>query len=934
MRFDKVLRAIDHAAYTILNTRLENNGGALVVRGPGQHTAALSGVFALLVACASPTPQTQPADAQPSDGGWWACPEGWVASAHGGCGPAVVLCASGGNAAPGACDGLDLRRPTTIVLPDGGTTRGFYLRPDGNIGGGWPEPGDPEGPPAEDWLPDAVRQCIDGGAPQADGTCGVNTQADCGVGSAAVPGGRCTRTSECPVGMYPEPGAEAVGAALVHVRAESSVADADGSVERPFASIAEALRRAGDDGWVLVAQGAYNETVQLGAGARAHILGACATRVTLRDASGASPVIALQNASTSLDLRGITVTGGRYGVDVSEGATLRADGVAFTLNRDANVRVRGADTRAELTACRVYAPANSVDPVNGRGVVVRGGARVDLHEVNVANNRGFGVDADGLNTQVMIRRSLVRDTREAQDVGPGIGISVTNGAALELSESLITGNTTNGVLVSGERGGPRASGSISATRVRLTSRDAHGTTGHGLVAWDGALLRATGVIVDGNQGVGVVASGVGTSLEMREVFVRGIGGAADAGVGVGVHVTDQASAELSGVVCEGSQGIGVAAFQSGTHVDIGGSVVRGALPTTSGAGGVGVYVSSGAELRVTRSLVSNSALAGIVVTDTPLPDGGYVRDAATTASLNESIIRGAADLGAARSDGVSISDRARVTMTGVQVLDCVGVGVLATSPRVRLGIESSAVRHTQPYGTNGTFGRGLEISNNAVVTVAGLLIEDSHEIGVAAVDGPESLVGTDVLIRGVRPSGRGFGVGLYAFSHGGANLTRLAITDVHGAGLAAVPRVMYPRSVVNVRYLYVRGVSPSTVQFDPSGMTAAPVGDAVSYGLFADLGTYVDVQRALIEGTRYGFFNASGTMFIRQGVIGEALVSGGAIEIPSRAGRDLTSLQDVTFWGLPRPDFGDAGTTPGRDDGLTRVGAIDGVGTPSIVAYP
>jgi hypothetical protein len=735
--------------------------------------------------------------------------------------------------------------------------------------------------------------------------------------------------------MYPNPGADAVGAVVVHVRAESPAADADGSEGHPYATVTEALRRAGDGAWVLVAEGTYHETVRLEAGARAHVLGACATRVTLRDASGTRSVIALQGAGTSLDLRGFTVTGGSFGAEVSEGASLRAEGAVFTQNRRANVQVRGPGARAELIACQVYDPSHSSEPVNGRGVAVFGGAQIDLTEVSVANNRGFGVNADGAGTRVTIRRSVVRDTREATDIGPGIGISVTNGAALDLRESLIAANTTNGVLVSGVGDGGRATATITASRVRATALDAHGTTGHGLVVWDGALLRATGVIVDGNQGVGVAASGVGTTVEMRDGFVRGVRAGADGGAGVGIHVTGGASADISGTVLEGNQGAGVAAFQPGTRVILGGSVVRLASPTRQGVGGVGVHASAGADLRVTRSLVSQSALAGVVVTDTPLPDGGYLPDAATTATLSESIIRGAAALGAVRSEGVNVSNRARVTMTGVQVLDCVGVGVLATSPRVRLGIASSAVRHTQPYGTpQRTFGRGLEVSNNARVSAAGLLVEDNHEIGVAAVDGENSLIGTDVIVRGVRPSGRGFGVGLYALSRGGANLTRLAIVDVRGAGLAAVPTVMYPRSVVSVQHLYVRGVSPSTVQFDPSGTTGMPVGDAVSYGLFADLGTHVDVLRALVEGAHYGFYNASGTMFIRQGVIGEAQLSGGAPEIPSRAGRDYTTLEDLTFWGLPRPVFNDAGTAPGRDGGMTRVGAIEGVPPPAAVQYP
>ncbi len=827
----------------------------------------------------------------------WTCPEGWVESAHGGCGPAVILCASGGGAAPHACDGVDLFRPTTIPLADGGVVQGFHRLRDGGIGGAWPELGAPGGPPGEAWLPDAITRCIEGGLMRDDGTCGLNVPENCPVGSAGVPGGRCTQTAECPAEAYASPDADAVGAVLVHVRAGALSSGADGSAARPYATIEEGLRRAGDGGWVLVAEGTYDEAVRLSGGARAHILGACAAHVTVHgrtDPGATGATIELRGDNTSLDLRGVKVTGPRTGVSVLAGASLRATGAVFTESQNANVSVVGAGARAELTSCLVYDPDPTAGPANGRGVVARAGARVELTEVAVTNNVGIGVLGDEAMTRVLVRRSAVRGTRAGSD-GNGFGLRATNGAALEVTETLIAGNATTGVQASG----PGAEASITTCRVRGSLPAADVDPGYGLVARDGAHLRMEGVIVDANRSAGVVASGAATRVEVRDGLVRDTLVGREGTSGYGLQASAGATVEISRAVFEGNSTAGVSAIDPGTRVTLDACVVRDTLRDARGLGGIGIHASTGAALQAVGCTIHGNAASGMHVVGATLVDGGVPSDASVAAAtLRGSLIRGALPKGGgATSFGISASNRARVSVSRVQVLGCTGVGIYTTFPGTRLDIASSVVRGTRGYdGRN--FGRGVEANNGSVIRANGLLVEDSREIGVAIVDGGTSLVGTDVLIRGVRPAVRGFGVGLYTFSQGRTALTRLAVVDVFGAGLVAVPRPQYPRSSVSVADLYVRDVGESTVQFNQSGMTESRVGDPVSYGLHAGLGATVDVSRAVIEDVGYGFYNASGAMFIRQGVIGQPRVRVGAFELPVRSGGDgRTLLESVTRWG-------------------------------------
>src|SRR3954453_1801789 len=92
----------------------------------GLQRAVLGAIVSLsLGGCGGTAPA--PRDAGP-DAPAWPCTPDWGAYPRGGCGPAVLLCAPDGGAAPGACNGVDLTAPRRIDDGDGdgGTVPGFY----------------------------------------------------------------------------------------------------------------------------------------------------------------------------------------------------------------------------------------------------------------------------------------------------------------------------------------------------------------------------------------------------------------------------------------------------------------------------------------------------------------------------------------------------------------------------------------------------------------------------------------------------------------------------------------------------------------------------------------------------------------------------------------------------------------------------------------
>lgn len=738
------------------------------------------GLFILGAALAGCGSDASPAPAPaPSPSGRWPCPPTWVAGAQGGCGPAVLLCADGG-AAPGACDGVDLSRAPPLPS-DGGAVTGFSRLPDGGLGGGWPEPGDPEGPPAEDWSPTGVPgddwepdagvgACPDGWRRAADGTCDPALRDDCEAGSAPVPGGACTPTgaSSCPAGDYADPGAEAVGATVVHVRAGADPGAADGSEARPFATLAAGLARAGDGGWVLVARGEYAETIRVAAGASAHVLGACAARVTVRGSgpagTGGVPTVAA-GASARVDLRGVTVTGAGRGLQASGGASLRATGVAVDASTELAVDARGAGTAVTLTGCAVRDTRPGVESRIGRGVSAQDGATVLAVATAIDRSTQIGVVALDAGTRVTLRGCAVRDTRPVGGA-LGRGIVTQAGAAVEAEATVLAGNAEYGaVALSGRL-------TLRGSIVRGTRPNADGSGGVGVSASMDSSVTAEDLLVDGNAFAGVSADGAGASLTLTRGVVRGT--TATAGTyGVGLYAINGARIAAEGTRIAGNHTAGVTANDPETSVTLRGCVVRDTRPDAPNARGYGLAVQTGASVTAEATLLVGNTAAGV-----------FVNGAGSRAELTGCIVRGTLPGGAGQGPGLSATAGGRVRAEATALTGNVESGASADGAGSRIELTACVVRETAPNAL-GQRGRGLNAQNGGAASAADTLFDRNAEVGVAALGPGTRAELTACVVRGTRPRRDGVAGESLAASDG-ATLTASRVRVAYDAEAAVL----------------------------------------------------------------------------------------------------------------------------------------------------
>lgn len=845
--------------------------------------------------------------------GRWPCPTGWVTTEYGGCGPALLLCDPDGGAAPGVCERADGTPPARFALPDGGTVRGFRRLPDGGLGGAWPEPGDPEGPPSETWAPDAgIASCLDGWRRLEDGTCDPALPSACPEGSWPLPGGRCTPTAEvdCPATTYADLGAEAVGARVVHVRAGADASTADGSEARPYATVLAGVAAVRDGGWVRVAAGEYTGSFSVQRG-DVHVVGVCASRVTLRGSG--SVTVDVQNVGTRFDLRGVTLRGAPRGVQARSGADLHVTGVVIAEANVAGVLVGNTGTRGVLRSCAVRGAREG-----GHGVEVTAGATLQATGLHIDDCVEFGVYATGAQTMLEIASSVVRGTR-VSGRGGGNGLTAYGGATLRATGVFLDDNASVGVLTFHD-----------GAQMELASCVVRGTPGVGLKAQAGSTVRVTDTLITDSIEAGVIANGAGARVELLSSVVRGTRPNASGG-GVGAAVNQGATLATTGVLFLDNRNAGVSVLDADARIELVSSVVRGTRAGLGGMRGHGLSALLGATLRATDTLVADNDQTGVyaaeegtqveltssVVRDTrPIgenfPASGLTAESGATLRANRVLVWRNANVGAGASgegarvelgacairetrprangeSGVGMAVEASATLRAERVLveGNTTVGVVAFGRATQAEITGCAIRGTHATAA-GYWGRALEANGGASLRATATLMDHSAEIGAAALDANTQLELVDSMVVEVTPGRRGFGVGVGAFGGAAILATRLAVARVAGAGVAAVgggnPRV-------TAHDVFVRGVRRSTVRFSGDGNTVTPEGDAVAYCLHASPSSTLDGERVTVIDGDYGFFNA-GSMTLRGAVIAAQRVAAGAYApgLPQTA----TQMVDVT----------------------------------------
>lgn len=226
-----------------------------------------------------------------------------------------------------------------------------------------------------------VRDCGSGFEPDGRGGCDPILPSElCPAGSMAVPGETaCRPVAPCGDGPW---GDIPVEADSQHVDAAYGGGNSDGSAERPWTTIPDALDAAPDGAIVALAAGTYSGMVTLRRPVR--LWGRCPEQVTL-DAPSSDRVLELISSASGTVVRGLALTGATVGIVVHGDVDAELDQlwVHDTAERGVNVELAsGAGTVVSLS--------NSLIEDAGMAPVVVLGAQLDLDRVVVRGSHQLG----------------------------------------------------------------------------------------------------------------------------------------------------------------------------------------------------------------------------------------------------------------------------------------------------------------------------------------------------------------------------------------------------------------------------------------------------------------------------------------------------------------------------------------------------------------
>ncbi|MFH1463471.1 MAG: right-handed parallel beta-helix repeat-containing protein [Pseudomonadota bacterium] len=322
--------------------------------------------------------------------------------------------------------------------------------------------------------------------------------------------------------------------------------------------------------------------------------------------------------------------GGGFGIQVSAGASLRAEGSELESNSALGVLALDPDTEVTLVDTAIRDTHPDGDGKHGFGIEVQGGASLRAEGCELAGNTRLGVGAVAPGTEVTLVDTAIRGTLPDRDGKYGFGINVLGGASVRAEGCELAGNRALGVVAAD----PGTEVALVDTMVRDTLPDGAGEGGYGIEVYGGAALSAEGCAIAGNTSVGIAAMDPGTQVAVRDSSITGTVTGFDllGATAIGLSALLEASVSASGLLVLGNDGPGLYAAGEGTALICSGCALldnafAGAVAINAGAleirsstisgtregvdlgGGVGVFAAQQWDWEPPSLLVADSTLS-------------------------------------------------------------------------------------------------------------------------------------------------------------------------------------------------------------------------------------------------------------------------------------------------------------------------------------
>ncbi len=559
-----------------------------------------------------------------------------------------------------------------------------------------------------------------------------------------------------------------------------------------------------------------------------------------------------------------------------DGASVTGSDSLFEGGRGFGVMLQGEAGAAVFGASVVRNTNPSDEGGVGGAFQVSAGASLDLAGCSLENNVGVGISVAGAGSKVVAGASVVLATASNGPSAPGYGLALQDGAAAELSGSLLSANVGAGAAA----GGKGVNLQVIDTVVRDTTSDAQGQFGVALNPIDGASMTVSGSLLTGNRGAAIEAHGAGTSIQVEGSVVEetvpdesGVGG-------YGLSAALGATATVKGSLFARNKRTGVLVWDSGTSVQLSGSCIRSAVPEDE-LDGIGAGVFGGGELLLSGCLLDATASAGVVL------DG-----VASKLTASGTVVRGTQpQLDGQHGVGLAVQSGASAFISECAFQGNSGVAGLALGSGTSMALSATIIEDTKDDGN--LAGHGLQVSGGAKAGVEGCVLRRNHEAGIMGADAGTTVTVAGSLVSATlsRPDGSR-GIGITAQDGAAVSVRSSCANENTTAGVL----VTGPGSAAVLEASAVLSTSSGGAEHARSSFQV--YGD----GLVADDGGELDLVSVLVSG------NARNGIYYNQ--------SSGSVTDSVIVGNDFYGLameecaDQVTWEGLGNHVVGNASALP------------------------
>ncbi len=386
----------------------------------------------------------------------------------------------------------------------------------------------------------------------------------------------------------------------------------DGSEASPFQSLAEGLAQAGEIDAAWIESGTYPGNLEIVASGIT-LYGRGPHSTVLSASPGSPNLVIAAGDSGSIGLCQLAATGGSFGVVVESGG-VSIEAAELRGATRAGLVVNGVGRWAWLDGSSITGTVAEADV--GSGISVGDGASLELSGTTVADNDGIGILASGTGTVLDVRDSTVDRNGGGVATAFAGGIVIVNAVVATLERVTLSQNVFSGIDVSGE--GPE----VHASDLVVAGTRAHQELAAGLRFHSGDVTVSNSQ-VRGGDGFGLVA--FTGAYDLLDVHVTGVARRRDGAGGIGACLEVNSATTIERLVATENEVAGLAAWEGvtctdclladngvvGAYVGFGQLVLDATTVRDNGAAGIAAVPERWAQVELNDALVGPHPYAGI-----------------------------------------------------------------------------------------------------------------------------------------------------------------------------------------------------------------------------------------------------------------------------------------------------------------------------------